>query len=140
MIIIVYEIPLKYWPRFVLYYHMADGNNPPFLEIGKFTNLIIIKVFKMIEKIQWVFSNPPAQQLMWIIFGRNKKYILEQFLLELYLEFMFVAIKVTIWHILQQQPPMLPVTTGLDWSHTNKMTSCGAVCDQSVGGLWPVTY
>ena len=50
MIIIVYEIPLKYWPRFVLYYHMADGNNPPFLEIGKFTNLIIIKVFKMIEK------------------------------------------------------------------------------------------
>ena len=38
---------------------MADGNNPPFLEIGKFTNLIKIKVFKMIEKIQWGYSNPP---------------------------------------------------------------------------------
>ena len=75
---------------------MADGSKPPFLEIGKFTNLIIIKVFKMIEKIQWVFSNPPAQQLMWIIFGRNKKYILEHFLLDLYLEFMFVARKVTL--------------------------------------------
>ena len=95
MIIIVYEIPLKYWPRFVLYYHMADGNNPPFLEIGKFTNIIIIKVFKIIQKIQWGVIRTHLQ-LMWIIFGRNRKYILEHFLLDLYLEFMFVARKVTI--------------------------------------------
>ena len=59
------------------------------------------------------------------------------------------------WHILQQQPSIWPVMTGHllvklpvggavrtshDRSHTSKMTDWGAVCDQSGGGLWPVTY
>ena len=55
------------------------------------------------------------------------------------------------WHILQQQPSMWPVMTGHllikgpvmtspDWSHTGKMTGWEVVCDQSGGGLWPVTY
>ena len=55
------------------------------------------------------------------------------------------------WHILQQQPPIwLDMTShllvkwlvgsGHDRSHTSKMTSWGAVGDQSGGGLWLVTY